>query len=273
MLFRGFLTEKKEWIYGLHMQRNVNGNIVDYIVPDDDRDLRVFLYNKKEYKVEPDSVGRYCETLDAYEGDVCTVNGQYGIIIWDNSPSHYGFFIKPITRDEKAEYIRINADGIQLAKKNLYQKEEIIKRFEKPVVKSTSTPHGTEYGKMLLEQKTLDPVNRERVRRTAYMNTLNHIIESDEDNFVAEDEYEGNHMEIVSLLPYLQMYIIELAEEQGVPHVTSDYNSFEIYSFNFKANKRYYNIATVLTDNTVTSISKYRKKPKGKLVYWRERKQ
>ena len=80
-------------------------------------------------------------------------------------------------------------------------------------------------------------------------------------------------MEIVSLLPYLQMYIIELAEEQGVPHVTSDYNSFEIYSFNFKANKRYYNIATVLTDNTVTSISKYRKKPKGKLVYWRERKQ
>lgn len=265
MSFRGFSVQKKQWLYGLRLQRRINGEIYDYIVPDNDKDLKVFLYNKNEFKVDSLSVGRYCPALQAYEGDICVINGAYGFLYWDENPIHYGFFIKQTHADKTVNFFDIHDRGIQITKENLYQKQNMIKQFEKLSTKKTLL-RGTEYGRIRLEQKTADETNRKLVRHPFFIRMLDKLLSLDTDWFLSENERTENNTDVIDLLPYFQTYIKELAENQGIIYTGKECNGLEIYSFDFKAGENYYNISTILGIDTITSVFKHKKRLKGPVV-------
>ena len=80
-MHRGFSITKNDWIYGIHFQRHKNGVLQDYVVPDSDKCLEVFLSeHRDDFKVESDSIGEHCPFLGVYEGDICKYGGIYGIL-------------------------------------------------------------------------------------------------------------------------------------------------------------------------------------------------
>lgn len=230
MLCKGLLSEEKTPIYGLHIQRNLDGALYDYIVPDTDKDMKQFLFDKSQFQVDSKSI--------------------------------------EIEKIEKNEHLSTSIELFQPLSKKKRKKKNTSQ-----TVHVSESESGLEYGRTLLQQKTTDTIGQKFVRHDFYIRMLNYKLESDKDCFLSETEKTKDNADIIELLPFLQMYIVELASKQGITYKSEHSDSVsEIYSFNFKADNSYYNISTVLGNDTMTSIFKYKKKPKGPIVIWRNQK-
>lgn len=268
-MYRGYSSLKKCWLYGLHVKRVDKGILRHYIIPDNDRSFKVFLYNKKEYEVIPESVGAFCESINAYDGDIIFQNGKYGVLkkkVQDRD----SFFIAPTTlstTSPNSELSFFNIEDLNFTGENYFQKENMLCTIDKnsPIHFSMI---GKEYGRMRLECKTNDPIKKEIVKTKSFFEDLDLCLERDKDWFISEQERNLDNVScvIAKLLPYLQIYVNESATKQGCFYTEKEYDNFEICAFDFLANGKYYNVSSVLGSDTITTVFRYRKKPRGKIV-------
>lgn len=268
-MHRGYSSEKKCWLYGLYVKRMTEGILRHYIIPDNDKGFKVFLYNKKEYEVISESIGAFCESINAYDGDIVFQNGEYGVL--REKKDIDTFFIEPAraakTDHNDIEMSTIDMKDMKLTGETFFKKENIICSVDK-----SSRIHfsmiGKEYGKMCLERKAHDSAKKEIVKTKVFFEELDQCLAGDKDWFISEfkQHLDKRESSVAELLPYLQLYVNELAAKQECFYVEKEYDNFEICSFNFSANGRYYNISSVLGNDTITTVFRYKKKPKGQIV-------
>ena len=91
-----------------------------------------------------------------------------------------------------------------------------------------------------------------------YLDWLFNFIQPDEvidDESAYYDMEEGKDKENVMLFSILQEVISELAEEQDVPNILDEDNSFQAYNYIFQYKDKFFRIDTVVGQGSITFVS------------------